>query len=196
MTTPENTTIFKWLTSNTRLPHDKKDMISELKASLAEINTDKVQLNVEAMVEQAVTTEWLRKTVPQVLSISPEQFAKIADQSHQVNKQQLADAIASQRLDTEPFPYIKVQINGMSHDFPPICDGVIAAPASFPKIYEQYIELSTDEIETALENAALASYLQTKVQDYESTVMRPQWSKLHKTYKFYRTPYDEVVLVK
>lgn len=111
-----NNIISQWLLENSEFKSPEV-LCETLKSRLTELNPRKVQNNVEIMLSQGVTTNWLKKCIPSVLNINEEEFLNIVNLAELENEKIAQKEKRRHRNLSEPFPYIHVKIKDRLHSY-------------------------------------------------------------------------------
>ena len=173
-----NYIISQWLLENSEFKSTEV-LCEVIKSRLAELNPDKVQNNVEIMLSQGITTKWLRNHIPNVLNMNPEGFLKAVDLANLENEKVAQEKHRKHREMTEPFPYIKVTLSGMSHDFSNFGIHFI----SFPKEHGLIIRLDSEDVLNHKQMGTLQQHFHDLVKLHRKHFIPAHWLELGATYE-------------
>ena len=173
-----NYIISQWLLENSEFK-SPEILCEAIKARLTELNPDKVQNNVEIMLSQGITTNWLKKHIPKVLDINPEDFLQAVELAKLENEKVAQEKHRKHREMTEPFPYINVIVPGMSHGF----SNLEIYPILFPKKQTQIIRLTSEDVLNHKQMGTLQQHFHDLVKLHRKHFIPAHWLELGAMYE-------------
>ena len=193
----KNELIKDWLLTQLSSGGAIEDVIQTLQNKMSKTDPNKIQNNIENMLYQGVTSKWLVFNVPKILSVDRVDFESVVDKAREVNKAVSQNILNKEREATEPFPYIKIKINGMSHDFSAF-PGLVASQ-SVPQIFSFIIPMEMIDVKNHKFKGTLKTHCLSLISKCEKNAtdsdkcfgksvtdnFRKSWLKLPKKYELH-----------